>query len=398
MDTGKLDPISQGSHLLMQKSINPHSDHYLKIDSLAQTKISTQLHRSHFPTLNSEKIIKPKALKIGDTLGIFTPSWPANVLITAKYLHALQVLKEVGFNYIEGSVTRQMMSQGYRSASPQERAAEFMELISNPQVHGLIATIGGANSASMIPFLDFNKIRESRKVICGYSDMTSLHLSILAYSGLSTIYGVALVPSFGEYPSIMKYSLDSFLLISTQTQVEKLKIDPPSFWSRHFIDAQNPNWKTIVRETHLNDGWKILCPGQVTAPIVVVNLETLVTSAGTSYFPVVKDKILILEETAAIFNKTERHFRQLERMGVFNQIKGLILSKPSEINNEGAPFTHEQLILEIVEQRDYPIVSNFDCGHTFPMINLAQEMIITVCANQLPVEIYFEEAGVVSYF
>lgn len=392
-----LDPYQShnvSNNILHQNEREQNKDNAI-VDNVVQTKFCKQINHSRFPALNCEKIIKPKALKVGDTLGIFTPSWPANVFIKDKYIHALDILKQCGFHYIEGSVTSKMISQGYRSASPEERAAEFMDLILNPRVDGLIATIGGANSASMIPFLDFKKIRESRKVISGYSDVTSLHLSILAYSRLSTIYGIALVPSFGEYPSIMKYSLDSFLSISCQTKIGKFKINPPNLWSRQFIDAQNPEWKSVSRKNYPNDGWKILSSGQVTAPIIIANLETLLTSAGTSYFPILKDKILIIEETAAIFSKTERLFRQLERMEVFEQIKGLILGKPGEVDNEGAPFTHEQLILEIIGERDYPIITNFDCGHTFPMISLAQEMKMTICAiNHQPLEIYFEEPAV----
>lgn len=46
-----------------------------------------------------------------------------------------------------------------------------MELIEDPNVDGLISTIGGMNSSSSIPYLDFDKIRESRKIICGFSDV-----------------------------------------------------------------------------------------------------------------------------------------------------------------------------------------------------------------------------------
>lgn len=339
-------------------------------------------------------LVKPLPLKFGDTIGIFTPSWPAHVILRDKYLHALNELQRIGFNYLEGNITAKQISQGYRSASPQERAREFMDLISNPQVHCLMATIGGSNSASMIPFLDFDKIRKSRKLICGYSDVTSLHLSILKYSRLSTIYGVALVPSFGEYPSIAKESLNSFLMITSALEIKKFKLEPPIKWSNQFIDAKNSNWKSVKRCHFINDGWKSVYPGEITASIIVANLETLVSSAGTSYFPDVNEKILVLEETSAIYNKTERNFRQLESIGVFNQIKGLILCKPGEENNEEAPFAHEQLILEIIGPRSYPIISNFDCGHTFPMISLPEEIKITINSNKEKAEIFLEESAV----
>jgi hypothetical protein len=118
----------------------------------------------------------------------------------AKHLHGISQLKSLGFRVVEGELTAAETHQGYRSGSPEERADEFMALILNPEVKALISTIGGENSASMIPYLDFEAIRTHPKVICGYSDVTSLHLAILAHSGLSTFYGPAVVPSFGEWP------------------------------------------------------------------------------------------------------------------------------------------------------------------------------------------------------
>lgn len=81
--------------------------------------------------------------------------------------------------------------KGIRAIAP----VQFMKIIRDKSVSALISTIGGANSSSMIPYLDFDEIRAHPKVICGYSDVTSLHLSILAYSGLSTFYGPAVMPS-----------------------------------------------------------------------------------------------------------------------------------------------------------------------------------------------------------
>ncbi len=152
-----------------------------------------------------------KKLVTGAGIGVFTPSVPANVLYREKYLHGLNVLRELGFEVIEGEVTKSCRSEGCRTAGPKERAAEFMSLIRNPKVHALVSTIGGICSASMIPFLDFDEIRQSQKVICGYSDVTSLHLAILKFSGLRTFYGPAVMPSFGEWPTVLDETKEFFL-------------------------------------------------------------------------------------------------------------------------------------------------------------------------------------------
>src|SRR5690349_19317866 len=100
-------------------------------------------------------LLKPPALKRGDVVGVFTPSYPAHSRFRAKYLHGLDALKHLGYVPLEGSITRLGTDQGYRSASPRERAREFMELVLDPSVKALIATIGGYNSSSLIDYLDF---------------------------------------------------------------------------------------------------------------------------------------------------------------------------------------------------------------------------------------------------
>jgi muramoyltetrapeptide carboxypeptidase len=128
--------------------------------------------------LNSEKRSKPYRLSKGDTIGIFTPSTPANVLFREKYLHGIREIERLGFHVLEGSLTGRCTADGYRSGDPRERAEEFMDLIVNPLVNGLISSMGGMNTGSLLPYLDFSEIRNSRKVICGYSDVTALHMAI----------------------------------------------------------------------------------------------------------------------------------------------------------------------------------------------------------------------------
>lgn len=124
-------------------------------------------------------------------------------------------------------------------------------------------------------------------------------------------------------------------------------------------------------------------PGFAKAPIIVANLNTLVTAAGTSYFPDLEGKILLLEEMNASLSEEERDLRHLERLGVFDKISGLIVGKPEIYNREGAPFEYEDLILEITgEHRSYPIVTNFDCGHTNPTLTIAEMTPISLNATQ----------------
>ncbi|MDR2458409.1 MAG: LD-carboxypeptidase [Clostridiales Family XIII bacterium] len=328
------------------------------------------------------ELIKPAALKEGDTIGVFTPSYPANVFFREKYLHAVNELTRIGHPVIEGFLTHRNVEQGYRTAPPRERAEEFMRLIIDSRVKCLMATIGGYNSSSLLPFLDYDQISKHPKIIIGYSDITSLHMAILTQSRLSTFYGPALVPSFGEWPHILSDTLKYFrnAVSLSNKDVFPQDLGVPKEWSNHFRNALNDDWKTIDRKYKKNNGWIVLSSGKVTAPIILANLNTLVSLAGTKFFPSLNGCILLLEEQDATISLEERSFRQLQLMGVFDDIVGLIIGKPESLDLKNAPFGYSELIMEVVGPRNYPIVFNFDCGHTHPMITLAQGTIVSINA------------------
>lgn len=333
--------------------------------------------------------LKPKALQPGSTIGVFTPSFPAHTLFREKYLYGIQCLKDLGFDVVEGALTRSLKSQGYRTAGPKERAQEFMELIQDPKVDALMSGIGGYNSASLIPYLDFAKIRESRKVICGYSDVSSLHMAILRYAGLRTFYGPAVMPSFGEYPKPLSYTVQNFLQAVSETENYPRKILPPEEWSRHFRDAKTDEWKTIPREFQKNAGWKVLNSGEASGEVVVLNLNTMMSNAGTKHFPDFTNKILITETATGDMATEERLWRHFDLVGGFDQISGLVVGKPENFHNLEAPFSQDDLILEVASKRNYPILSEFDCSHTVPMLTLAELAPVKIQAYENS-DVFFE--------
>ena len=327
------------------------------------------------------ELLKPKSLKKGDTIGIFTPSSPAYIVNEELFLNGIKNLESLGFKVKLGSLTASRATQGYRSGSPQDRADEFMDLILDDEVDALISTIGGNNSSSMIPYLDFSLIRKKRKIFCGYSDVTSLHLSILKYSGLKTLYGPAVMTWFGEYPDGIKESTESFINAVTITSDSPRELKPFPKWSNHLRNWTNGDWKNVPRKWNVNKGWKVLNPGEVQAEIVVANLNTLMSAAGTSYFPELEGKILLIEEMSAPWSNEERNLRQLQLMGVFDKVSGLIMGKPEMPDSEGATFGLDELLLEVVGERDYPILSEFDCSHTVPMHTIGQRVFVRLSAT-----------------
>lgn len=284
----------------------------------------------------------------------------------------------MGFDVVEGALTARarvpgaVAAQGYRSGSPKERAGELMSLFLDPSVRAIISTIGGANSSSLLPYLDFDAIRANPKVFCGYSDVTSLHLAIWTKAGLSTFYGPAVVPSFGEFPAGFAVTWESFLDATVRHRVGSRRLVAPARWSR-FAPRFNDPRSSIPSERRWqdNEGWRVVVPGCATAPVICANLNTLVSIAGTQYEPDLTGHILLIEEMAAPLSRYERNLRHLQLLGVFDRIAGLLIGKPEAPDLEGAPFTAEELLREVIGPVRYPVVMDIDVGHTHPSLTLA---------------------------
>lgn len=316
-------------------------------------------------------------------IGIFAPSNPAHIWFKEKYQCALDRIKNLDFEIVEGNLIKSQKYQGYRTSSPKERAFELMELVNDETIDIIMPVLGGYNTASILPYLDYEKIEKSKKIFCGYSDVTALHLAILSKTSLPTIYGMAVIPSFGEFTTPFIYTETSFIDCLTK---ESYCLTPPPHWSNEFLNAFTNDWKNN-RNFLSNDGWKTLIPGVARGNVIAANINTLVSLLGTNFIPDFKDIILILEEMDATITFEERNLNALKLSGVFDKLKALIFSKPEKFDSKNSNINYEDLIVEIVGDRDYPIIYNFDCGHTHPSISIPQKSELEIIATNSNVEI-----------
>ena len=113
-----------------------------------------------------------------------------------------------------------------------------------------------------------------------------------------------------------------------------------------------------------------------------LNLNTLVALAGTPFFPDLAAHVLLIEEMAAPFSRYERNLRQLQLIGVFDKLAGLVVGKPECPDPEGAPFDADELLREVIGAVGYPVLVDVDVGHTHPSITLAQGTLVALDAGE----------------
>lgn len=122
-------------------------------------------------------------LKLGDTIGIISPSHVASADIYGRMISAIE---EKGFRVKTG---RNLYKDTYGYlASEEERAGDLNEMVSDEEVR-LILFGGGYGSIEVLPFVDYENIKKHPKLFLSYSDGTSILNAIYTKTGLITYYG-----------------------------------------------------------------------------------------------------------------------------------------------------------------------------------------------------------------
>lgn len=304
-------------------------------------------------------------LKVGDRIGFYSPSSPATFFAPKRFQRAKNFLEKKGFILEEGILTGK--SEGYRSGSIKERVEELNNLIRNKDIKCIMSTIGGYNSNSLLPYLDYESIKNNPKIFIGYSDVTALLLGIYAKTGLITYYGPALVASFGELSPLVDKTYEYFENILMDNIIYPYEVENPKYWTDEFI-----NWEDQNREKKLYENNLItVIPGEVEGRLIGGNLNTMYGIWGSEYMPEIKyGDILFIEDSLKSASEIEREFSFLKINGIFDKIGGILLGKHELFNDQGTGKKPYEILLEVLGDKKIPILGEFDCCHTHPMITL----------------------------
>ncbi|WP_327066055.1 S66 family peptidase [Kitasatospora sp. NBC_01302] len=144
----------------------------------------------------------PAKPRPGDRVAVLSPSAALPGLFPHPYELGLRRLREeFGLEPVEYPGTRKL------GATAEERAADLHAAFADPGIKAVIATIGGEDQITVLPYLDRELIRANPKPFFGYSDNTNLllllrNLGIVSYHGCSVMVqlgrGGALHPATAE--------------------------------------------------------------------------------------------------------------------------------------------------------------------------------------------------------
>ena len=101
-------------------------------------------------------------------------------------------LNKCGYNVnFEKNASKKML---YYSGTADERVEDINNALENENTDIIMASIGGYNSNQLLDKLDYEKISESNKIFCGYSDITCLLLAIYVKTKKIVFHGSTFLP------------------------------------------------------------------------------------------------------------------------------------------------------------------------------------------------------------
>ena len=209
--------------------------------------------------------------------------------------------------------------------------------------------------------------------------MTALLLGIYAKTGLVTYYGPALVASFGEFPPYVDDTFASFEAIVSGQMKYPYTLPTPKEWTEEYIDWSLQDRSKLPQTNQLIT----VHPGRHTGRLIGGNLNTMGGIWGSEYMPEIKQgDILLIEDSLKDIATLERNFAHLKVNGVFDRIGGLILGKHELFKDMGTDRKPYELLLEVIGKPTFPILAEFDCAHTHPMLTLPIGVLATLDADK----------------
>ena len=276
-------------------------------------------------------MIIPNKLNIGDTIGVVAPSNPIIDENIEELERAKKIIEQKGFK-VKFSKNLFSNSNEY-SATAKEKADDLNEMFLDKNVKMIWCAKGGENSNSVLDYLDYNNIKNNPKIICGYSDITSLTNSIYQKTGLVTFSGT------------------NFKTIATDETDYSLNEALKRFCKCSLELGNNDDEDITINE------------GKADGILIGGNLSLIYGLTCGKYALDFKDKILFIEELGFESDPTlvSNHLYYMKQNGVFDLIKGLWIGNYEHESN----VTLERIVLDtIVEEVKYPIIKSNYFGHT----------------------------------
>ena len=268
-------------------------------------------------------------LNKGDKIGIISCSNGLSIK-NKNIIEELKLnLKSLDIEMVEGD-TLYAKEYNLFSGTGEEKARALEKLFLDKDIKMIFDISGGDLANEVLDFLDFNLIKENPKPFFGYSDLTVL---------LNAIYSQCDITTYN-------YQLRNLIGKFKEEQMQNFKAS--------FIEG---------KEDIFNLDYKWINGSYLEGIVVGGNIRCLLKLAGTKYMPDFKDKILFLESFSGNSAKMVTYITQYKNLGVFNEVKGIILGEFTEMERENLKPDIVEILKRVIGEINIPILKTRDLGH-----------------------------------
>lgn len=294
-------------------------------------------------------LVHPAYLRPGDAVHFVCPS---GFLPLSAVEACAEQLRAKGFRTRLGRYISTSAST-YFSAVDEHRLSDLQNALDHTDTAVIVAGRGGYGLSRIMDNLDWTGFRAAPKWICGFSDITLLHLHVQTVCGVQSLHA-----------PMVKGLLDS-----TQENISQV-----------LAVLQGGAYTYPCQPFGQNRS------GEVTGVLVGGNLSLLTHAIGTPSFPDLDGCILFLEDVGEHLYRIDRMLWQLKRAGKIEALAGVILGSFSELADTPLPFGKDihTILTDIFADYSYPVALGLACGHTQPNVPLRLGAIhrLTVCAER----------------
>lgn len=304
----------------------------------------------------SRKIIKPRRLAAGDTVGLVLPasaSFAADDIAFAR-----EQLEAVGLKVAVGAHAYDR--HGYFAGTDRDRADDLNRMFEDDRIRGIVCYMGGWGSPRVLPYLDYDLIARKPKVLAGFSDITALLNAVHQRTGLVTFH----TPTGSS--TWETYSVENFRRVVMTPEPAGI-LSPPEKRTDVLVDRVN----RVLR----------LRGGRATGRLAGGNLTLLAALMGTPYEIETSGAILFAEDVREEIYRIDRMLTQLALGGKFDAMAGFVFGRCTDCDLRPSPFSLEDVLRDRFGGGTKPAISGLSFGHIEKKLTLPVGVLATLDAD-----------------
>jgi muramoyltetrapeptide carboxypeptidase len=293
-------------------------------------------------------LLKPARLKPGAIVGIISPA--SATFIKEELDIVLDAVRGLGL--VPKLAPHVRDRYGYLAGSDKDRAADINQFFQDPQIAALLPIRGGWGCSRILPYLDYEVIRQNPKIIIGFSDITSLILGINARTQLVTFHGPHGLTSWRTSQT------DSFRRV---------------LFAGESVTIANPkDGDDSDRLMQVKNRIQTITPGIAKGKLIGGNLSVLSGIVGSPYLPNMAGAILFLEDTGENIYRLDRLMTHLKIAGVFDKLAGFIFGQCPGCTPDAdyGSLTLEEVVWDCIQPLKIPAFYGAAIGHVENIVTL----------------------------